>query len=345
MPTDIFNQLSEISKGRYGADIRNPIHDALAILADADVELITSHADEPINSPVLSDYDITEELRRIANDHEGAVVKQAIYDALLKLSKMHDDSRTVITGLTGIDLTTMTDPSDSDPNYIYLLDDEDQTDYEALAEFLRGTGLFSNVIYDEVEGFEKGLTTYIDGEPFVSLNYMLDWDDPISGVWFYQIHVDTSGTGLSSSVLYPEHTDELSLQYAMNPVAAYKSSNGVLICCQGDAVLFTRNSDGGVSVSFGGGYEMYGSIVDPRSKIRTMTYDSTPSNNAGVGHSHSGSSSSNIATLTALVSEGDEAVSYKGYALTAGWASKSQGLVEFGSKKLYVAKSMLAMEI
>lgn len=345
MPTDIFNQLSEISKGRYGADIRNPIHDALAILSDSDVELITRNAIEPINSPVLSDYDITEELQKIANNHEGAVVKQAIYDALLKLSKMHDDSRTVITGLTGIDLTTMTDPSDSDPNYIYLLDDENQTDYEALAAFLRSTGLFSNVIYDEIEGFEKGLTTYIDGEPFVSLNYALDWDDPTSGVWLYQIHVNTSGTGLSSSVLYPEHTDELSLQYAMNPVTAYKSPNGVLICCQGDAVLFARNSAGGVSVTFGAGYEKHTTVADPRSKIRTITYDSTLSDSSGIGHSYSDANASHIATLTALVSEGDEAVSYKGYALTTGWASNAEGFVEFGSKRLYIAKSMLAIEV
>lgn len=345
MPTDIFNQLSEISKGRYGVDIRNPIHDALAILADSDVELITSQADEPINSPVLSDYDITEELRRIANEHEGAVVKQAIYDALLKLSKMHDDSRTVITGLIGIDLTTMQDPVESDSNYIFLLDDEDQPDYEALAEFLRGSGLFSNVIYDEIEGFEKGITAYVDGHPFVTMNYSLDWDDPTSGLWFYLINVDTSASGLDSSVLYPEHTSELSLQYAMAPNAAYKSEAGVLICCSGNAVLFTHNSNGGISVTFGCGYDMYNSIVDPRSKIRTITYDSTLSNNAGIGHSHSSASASNIATLTALVSEGDEAVSYRGYALASGWATKPQGTVDFGSKKLYIARSMLAMEL
>lgn len=354
MPTDIFNQLSEISKGRYGADIRNPIHDALAILSDNEISIIDDMTNgEPINSPVVSDYDITGELYIIANNHEGAVVKQAIYDALYKLSRLQKEDRTVVTGLTGIDMSDPIEPSGDD--YIYGLSDYYSTwyttDWETLKEFLEGSSLFSGIEYYTQSDVIKGIDIFVDDEPFFSLRSVIE---EIGGETYYYHKASIYNSDEVTTFSYPNNGLLEPINEALVPTEAYRTTDNVVINCLSNAILFSKNSAGGISVTLGCGYEIYPtepsqttSVADPSSKILTLTPNFVISDYAGVGHSHSTPASSNVGALTALISEGDNVVSHRGYALTTGYLNtiRADGIVPFGTKQLYIANSMLAMEI
>lgn len=335
MATDIYKQLSEISKNRYGADIRFPIHDALAILSNEEYELIGEAINDiPVNHIDLSSGDISSELEIIESGTSGADVKQAIHDALYKIWQLKVSPIQVTTGLTGIDLTNYERPVSSQ-NYITGLSD----DLETLADFLRGSGLFSNVIYDEVEDI-KGIRVVVDEKTLATINF----DAIAEGNSGYYISVFTyndDGT-IKNTITYPEGTADASTFTFLNPDSAMKTSDAVLISCNNDAICFARNSDGGISVSFGGGYEEYGGSVFSASRIRTFAINSTVSTSGGVGKSYP---LTNTAALTALIAEGTSTCSYGAYAFTTGGVSDIDYIVNFGSRKLYVANSMLAIEI
>lgn len=339
MATDIYKELLEISKNRYGADIRFPIHDALVILSGEEYELIgKAISDIPVNHIDLSSADITNELEIIESGTKGADVKQAIHDALYKIWKLKVSPIQVTTGLTGIDLTDYERPVPSQ-NYITGLTD----DLETLADFLRDSGLFSNVIYDEIEDVSKGFTVYVDDKPFVTLSYGLVTTEDYG----YHLNILTyNGDGTHKDTeMYPDtgkvSGDSETFTF-LNPDSAMKTNDAVLISCNNDAICFARNSNGGISVSFGGGYEEYGGVVFSASRIRTFTINSTASTSGGVGKSYP---LTDTAALTALIAEGTSTCSYGAYAFTTGGVSDMDYIVNFGSRKLYVANSMLTIEI
>lgn len=335
MATDIYKQLSEISKNRYGVDIRFPIHDALAILSNEEYELIGEAINDiPVNHIDLSSGDISSELEIIESGTSGADVKQAIHDALYKIWQLKVSPIQVTTGLTGIDLTNYERPVSSQ-NYITGLSD----DLETLADFLRGSGLFSNVIYDEVEDI-KGIRVVVDEKTLASISFSAITEGN-SGYYISVFTYNDDGT-IKNTITYPEGTADVSTFTFLNPDSAMKTSNAVLISCNNDAICFARNSDGGISVSFGGGYEEYGGSVFSASRIRTFAVNSTVSTSGGVGKSYP---LTNTAALTALIAEGTSTYSYGAYAFTTGGVSDIDYIVDFGSRKLYVANSMLAIEI
>lgn len=339
MATDIYKELSEISKNRYGVDIRFPIHDALAILSNEEYELIGETINgRPVNYIDLSSGDISAELEIIASGTKGADVKQAIHDALYKIWQLKMSPIQVTTGLTGIDLTNYEHPVPSQ-NYITGLSD----DLETLADFLRDSGLFSNVIYDELEDVSKAFTVYVDDKPFVTLSYGLVTPEDY-GYYLNILTYNDDGT-YKDEEMYPD-IDKVSGDSEtftfLNPDSAMKTNDAVLISCDNDAICFSKNSDGGISVSFGGGYEEYGGSVFSASRIRTFAINSTASTSGGVGKSYP---LTDTAALTALIAEGTSTCSYGAYAFTTGGVSDIDYIVNFGSRKLYVANSMLAIEI
>ena len=412
MPTDIFNQLSEISNGRYGADIRNPIHDALAILAGNEEEVIERQSDGiPDASPAADESDISEELYKIETEHEGAVVKQAIYDALLKLSKM----QTVVVGLVGIDMSTPTSPSASDPNYVYDLTSYTSsyvTNWESLVNFMKNVPIFETngvrtydtvtpvfVPYDatEDESWDTDYGRYYikENDVYTQISTLglvtapkTSVDDPdgnrgeyigpyydvgspiithkgfevyVGGELFFRLEkrrvtiegdqVDEYEATVYSTedeFCYPTQSlTEFAVLEALAPTEAYKTESSVLINCISNAILFTKNSAGGLSVSIGAGYDLYSGNLDSSGKILTLTNAFELSEYGGFSHMHAPGGSSTTAALTALVSEGDNLTSRKGYGITTGrlGGSRADGLVTFGKKKLYVANSMLAIEV
>lgn len=335
MATDIYNELSEISKNRYGVDIRFPIHDALAILSGEEYELIGKVINDiPVNHVDLSSADITDELEIIESGMKGADVKQAIHDALYKIWKLKVSPIQVTTGLTGIDLTNYERPVPSQ-NYITGLTD----DLETLADFLRDSGLFSRVIYDEVEDI-KGISVVVNEKTLAAINFDAITEDN-SGYYIMVFTYNDDGT-IKNTMRYPEETADASTRTFLNPDSVMKTDNAVLISCNNDAICFARNSDGGISVSFGGGYEEYGGSVFSASRIRTFAINSTVSTSGGVGKSYP---LTDTAALTALIAEGTSTCSYGAYAFTTGGVSDIDYIVDFGSRKLYVANSMLAIEI
>lgn len=335
MATDIYKELSEIAKNRYGVDIRFPIHDALAILSGEEYELIGEAINDiPVNHIDLSSADISSELEIIESGTKGADVKQAIHDALYKIWQLKVSPIQVTTGLTGIDLTNYEHPTSSQ-NYITGLTD----DLETLADFLRDSGLFSNVIYDEVEDI-KGISVVVDGKTLASISFDTITEDN-SGYYITVFTYNDDGT-IKNTMRYPEETADASMFTFLNPDSAMKTDNAVLISCNNDAICFARNSDGGISVSFGGGYEEYGGSVFSASRIRTFAINSTASTSGGVGKSYP---LTDTAALTALIAEGTSTCSYGAYAFTTGGRVDIDYIVNFGSRKLYVANSMLAIEI
>lgn len=335
MATDIYKELLEIAKNRYGVDIRFPIHDALAILSGEEYELIGEAIDgQPVNHIDLSSADITNELEVIESGTKGADVKQAIHDALYKIWQLKVSPIQVTTGLTGIDLTNYEHPVPSQ-NYITGLTD----DLETLADFLRDSGLFSNVIYDEVEDMKR-FSVVVDGKTLATISFDTITEDN-SGYYIAVFTYNDDGT-IKNTIRYPEETADSSTRTFLNPDSAMKTDNAALISCNNDAICFARNSDGSISVSFGGGYEEYGGSVFSASRIRTFAINSTASTSGGVGKSYP---LTDTATLTALIAEGTSACSYGAYAFTTGGRSDIDYIVNFGSRKLYVANSMLAIEI
>ena len=352
--TDIFEQLLELKQGRFGSEIRLPIHDALAKLSEGEYDLISAvDNSEPINSPVLSDYDITEELDIIANRPEGKLVKQAIYDALYKLSKLMSDDKTIMTGLVGIDMSEPTTPSGDD--YIYGLSNDYTTWYNtnwtALKTFLEGSGMFGSIEFYTQSDVIKGLDIYVGDDPFFRLRSATE---EIGGETYYFHQASVYNSDGETVFSYPNNGISEPINEALVPTEAYRTADNVLINCLSNAILFSKNSAGGISVSLGCGYDVYPTepsqvttVADPSSKILTLTPNFVISDYAGVGHSHSTPASSTVGALTALISEGDNAVSHRGYALSTGYlaGTSADGIVPFGSKRLYVANSMLAMEI
>ena len=352
--TDIFEQLIELKQGRYGSEIRIPIHDALAKLSGEELAIIGSMTNgEPINSPVVSDYDITEELDIIANRPEGKLVKQAIYDALYKLSKLQQGDRTIVTGLTGIDMSNPEEPSGDD--YVYGLSDYYSTwyttDWETLKEFLEGSGLFSSIEYYTQSDIIKGIDIFVDDDPFFSLRSIVE---EVGGETYYYHKASVYNSDGVTTFSYPSNGLIEAINEAVVPTEAYRTTDNVMINCLSNAILFSKNSAGGISVTFGAGYNVYptepsqvSTVADPSSKILTLTPNFEISDYAGVGHSHSTPASSHVGALTALISEGDNVVSHRGYALTTGYLNtiRADGIVPFGTKRLYIANSMLAMEI
>ena len=413
MPTDIFKELSEISTNRYGADIRFPIHDALAILAGDEEAVIERQSDGiPNASPAADESDISEELHKIVTEHEGAVVKQAIYDALLKLSKM----QTVVVGLVGIDMSTPTSPSASDPNYVYDLTSYTSsyvTNWASLVNLMKDVSIFeengvrtydtvtpvyvpydatedeswdtdygryyvkNDDVYDQISTLglatapktsvddpdgnrgeyigpyydvgspiitHKGFEVYVGGELFFRLEQR---KTTIEGDQVDKYEATVYNTE-SDEFRYPvQSLTEFAVLEALAPTEAYKTENSVLINCLSNAILFTKNSAGGLSVTIGAGYDLYSGNLDSGGRILTLTNAFELSEYGGFSHMHAPGGSSTTAALTALVSEGDNLTSRKGYGVTTGrlGGSRADGLVTFGKKKLYVANSMLAIEV
>ena len=339
MVTDIYQYLQEIAEGRYGVDIRIPIYNALAILADSDAETITrAAAGYPVSSPIASEYDISEELDTISTSTSGAEVKDAIHDALEKLSQLTEASMTVISGLASIDMSQPSRPAAND-HYISGITGSTvgDTDFEGLAEFLMASGLFSNVVYDEVEELYKGIAVYVNGKVLAELNYMLGTEG-----WLYTFTVHTDGENADNTLFYPSDEEDPLTVYSMMPKAALRTKDAAVITCEGNAILFSRNSKGGVSVSFGHDAEKISIVTDVKRRIRTFTRSSTISSYGGIGHSHI---NSNVGSLTALVSEGDNAVNVKSYALTLGNLTGIDGVVSLGTRRIYIANDMFAIEI
>lgn len=359
MATDIYKELSEISKNRYGIDIRFPIHDALAILSGEEYELIgTAINDIPVNPIDFSSVDITNELEIIESETKGADVKQAIHDALYKLWQLKTSPIQITTGLAGIDLSTPTRPETYRPDdYIYNLTSLASdgmtyvTDWARLAAFMLSTNLFSDVQVTEWEGRPSGIDVYVNDSKFFSLQYA-----PVltpSG----EANMYSAGVTRPDSLIgfgYPYDASSEALAECLAPDSAFRSNDKVLITCFDNAILFAKNSNGGISLTFGVGYDLFpvdptqtSVLVDPSTKILTFTQQYAVSEYGGVGHSHSDRATSSVGALTALVSEGDCAVTIGGYALTSGYVSGpyADGIVDFGSRKLYVANSMLAIEI
>ena len=99
MAVDIIQELFDIEMGRYGIDIRQPIYDALSKLSSTNMQIIQAAI---LRSGGLANFDplsIDEELNTIRNSLYGSEVKQAIYDALEKLSNRMT-SIAIVTGNT-----------------------------------------------------------------------------------------------------------------------------------------------------------------------------------------------------------------------------------------------------
>jgi hypothetical protein len=342
MATDIYQYLQEIQEGRYGVDIRIPIYNALAILADENAETIDRASDGyPVNSPVLSDYDISEELYVIAHSITGSEVKDAIYSALDKLDHLAKESRTVMTGLTGISLADVSRPTSHDDYISGLTGTMGETDFETLKDFLLASGLFTDVTYEEVEGSSKGLTIYVGENVLAELKYVLDWTQEEAS-WFYNLVVHTNGTLSDDTLSFPREQSDVILQYSLAPQSAIRTSHGVIITCETNSIAFSRNTNGGISVSCGYDVEKFSTVPDVKRRIRTFTRSSTISTDGGVGHSRI---NSNVCTLTPLVSEGDGVISEMLYGITAGNILYTDGVVAFGDRRLYLSNDMFAIEI
>lgn len=338
MATDIYKELSEISKNRYGVDIRFPIHDALAILADEEYELIGQAIDgQPVNHIDLSSGDISAELEIIASGTKGADVKQAIHDALYKIWQLKVSPIQVTTGLAGIDLSNIARPEPSS-DYTEGLED----DFDKLYDFMTASGLFSDVIYDDFAS-EKRITVYGSGDEAIAAIHRFRTEDYSYG---YQILVyvyNEDGTR-KGTLAYPSVLDDPSTYNLLRPYSGMRTNNALLISCTNDAICFSKNSDGGISVSFGGGYEEYSGTVFSASRIRTFNRNSTISESGGIGKSYP---ISDTAAFTPLIAEGSSTYSYGAYALTVGGGSgwDRDGVIDFGSKKLYIANFIFAIEI
>lgn len=357
MATDIYKELSEISKNRYGVDIRFPIHDALAILSNEEYELIGEAINgQPVNYIDLSSGDISAELEIIASGTKGADVKQAIHDALYKIWQLKMSPIKVTTGLAGIDLSNPTRPETYRPDdYVYNLTSFNGTsyvtDWAQLAAFMQSTNLFSDVQVTEWEGRPSGIDVYVNDSNFFSLQYAPVLT-PGGEATMYSALVMRPDSLVGFG--YPYDASEESLTECLAPDSAFRSKDKVLITCFDNAILFAKNSNGGVSLTFGVGYDLFPTdptqatvLVDPSTKILTFTQQYVVSEYGGVGHSHSDRATSSVGSFAALVSEGDCAVTIGGYALTSGYipGPYADGIVNFGSRKLYVANSMLAIEI
>lgn len=339
---DIYQYLQEIQEGRYGVDIRIPIYNALAILADENATVIETAANGyPINSPVLSDYDISEELYTIDHAISGAEVKDAIHSALEKLENLAKESRTVMTGLTGISLANVSRPTSHDDYISNLTGTMGDTDFTTLREFLLASGLFTDVVYEEVEGSSKGLTIYVGEDILAELKYVLDWTQEEAS-WFYNLVVHTNGTLSDNTLSFPREPSNIILQYSLAPQSAIRSNHGVIITCETNSIAFSRNTNGGISVSCGYDVEAFSTVPDVKRRIRTFTRSSTISTDGGVGHSRINSS---VCTLTPLASEGDGAISEMLYGITAGNILYTDGIVAFGDRRLYLSNDMFAIEI
>ena len=337
MATDIYKELSEIKNGRYGVDIRSPIHNALAVLSGEERDLIEQAIEgEVINGIDLSSADITAELETIATDISGANVKQAIYDALYKIWHINMSPIQVTTGLAGIDLTGISRPQPS-PNYTEGL----QNDFEKLYSFMSGSGLFSDIIYDDLDN-EQRITVY-ENDKAIATIHRIRAEDYSYGYQILVYSYNDDGTR-KGTLAYPSTLDDPQTYNLLSPYSGMRTENALLLSCSNDAICFSKNSADGISVSFGGGYETYSSSIFPASRIRTFNYNSTISENGGIGKSYP---ISDTAALTPLIAEGTEAHSIGAYAITVGGGSgwDQDGVVNFGSRKLYIANFILAIEI
>ena len=292
MATDIYKELSEIARGRYGSDIRFPIHDALSTLAnDGSIALKQATRGLPLNHPTSDSADISQYLTIIETNASGATVKDAIHDALLKLSGFQKDSIHVITGLAGIDLSNPIRPEAYRPNdYIYNLTSFNGTtyvtDWARLATFMRSTNLFSDVQVSEWESQPAGIDVYANGSKFFSLQYA-----PVltpSGEATMYIAMVTRPDSLTGFG-YPYDASEEALTECLAPDSAFRTDDKVLITCFDNAILFAKNSNGGVSLSFGAGYDLFPTdqtqatvLVDPSTKILTFTQQYVVSEYGGV---------------------------------------------------------------
>ena len=327
MATDIYNELSEISKNRYGVDIRFPIHDALAILSGEEYELIGKVINDiPVNHIDLSSADITNELEIIESGTKGADVKQAIHDALYKIWQLKVSPIQVVSGLVGID-----------SNYTEGL----QNDFENLYNFMSDSGLFSDIIYDDLDN-EQRITVY-ENDKAIAAIHRFRAEDYSYGYQILVYSYNDDGTR-KGTLAYPSSLEDPETYNLLNPYSGMRTENALLLSCSNDAICFSKNSAGGISVSFGGGYETYSSSIFPASRIRTFNYNSTISENGGIGKSYP---ISDTAALTPLIAEGTEAHSIGAYAITVGGGSgwDQDGVVNFGSRKLYIANFIFAIEI
>ena len=337
MATDIYKELSEISKNRYGVDIRFPIHDALAILSNEEYELIGEAINgQPINHIDLSSADITNELEIIESGTKGADVKQAIHDALYKIWQLKVSPIQVVSGLVGIDLTGISRPQPS-PNYTEGLQD----DFENIYDFMSDSGLFSDIIYDDLAN-EKRITVY-ENDKAIAAIHRFRAEDYSYGYQILVYSYNDDGTR-KGTLAYPSSLEDPETYNLLSPYSGMRTENALLLSCSNDAICFSKNSADGISVSFGGGYETYSGSIFPASRIRTFNYNSTISENGGIGKSYP---ISDTAALTPLIAEGTEAHSIGAYAITVGGGSgwDQDGVVNFGSRKLYIANFILAIEI
>lgn len=358
MATNIKGELAEIKKGRYGIDIRIPIHDALALLSEGEVDLIRNAASEttgePVSSPNLDSYniDISEDLRIIDSSYSGAEVKNAIRDALYKLSLLCQASKTVITGLAPVPLSGSVDPSGD--NYLTGITSGSTTNWQAVVNFLMETGLFEHIdIYNENDC--SGITIYTDdsGVSTVLCEFGQRMVDDGNGgtVKVYQLRKPITG----GNYAYPRNGTVSALNSVFKPLSVYRGRDAVAIRCENDAIIFSKalyeyedannvkQEKNILSVSFGGGY----TNSDPGTLIRTFTYNSPMMSDIGYGHSPQEDVKM---TLTCLVAEYSEALSVGAYGIVTGLgptASESalDAIVSFGDKKLYVTNDYFAIEV
>lgn len=249
-------ELQQIQANRYGVDIRVPIHDALRKLSETSYSLLTENTDgAPINYPRGSKnlmIDIVDELNIIKTAYPGKEVKKAIHDALEKLSRMTTVDM-VVTGLTGFNAAFPSRPDAHDPNYISGLT-SGNTDFSNLATFMKASGAFSDVtvVNEDTPTYEKtGINVYDNGDLFATLSCTMSKEYGYTGDPVYTLTVYHSDG--ENDYTFPSNDDDRHLNRCLIPKAAYRTEYGVLISCEDNAILFSKNSSNGVSVSFGDG--------------------------------------------------------------------------------------------
>lgn len=339
MATDIYKELSEISKGRYGLDIRDPIWVALKILSDETYDRVKSDSQGfPVNWDPES---IDGELNTIAHNIYGKDVKQAIYDALYKLWHMNAKTRTLVTGLAPFPVTITEPTSEEDLAKIHTITPMEDP-LSQLAGILQETGMFSSVSYDS-SSTKRTLTLYVNGEEFITYEGTLI-DETIGAeeynYWWYQLTVTNS---MYSTVTYPEpYNENQHVRYPLDvsilmPECVYVTDNHILILTARDTILITKTDKGNVMIALGMGDRIHENITDPYDKIRAFTKSSIIMEDTGIAMDWNERSQ---LVLSALLEEGLTEYAMGAYATVTKVIPSTMigGYTTFGTSRLYVTR-------
>lgn len=342
---NINQELQQIQANRYGVDIRVPIHDALAKLSGDVDAVFADRTGFPSDFATFSYDDIDGELWIIENEPKGSEVKDAIHDALYKLSLKIKEMNPAIVGLAPYPVT-VTPVTESDDDLLFVdirqpVNNPLSDLRDAIVSTNSKTKLFSNmdenIVYSEEELLRTLKIKDAFGNDFVTFTalYREDLEDPANNFWWHRVKVECDST----SITYPT-TLSYRLDYGiMTPQIVYATKGKLLIRCGVGCVLFSRLDNGSLAVSISCGDRVMTDKTDPYSSLRTFSKDGDVSEYEGIG-SYYGSSGSSI-VMTPLIAEGDGGVAVEAYGVLS---RVGVGEIEIGSRRFFACQGF-AMEV